>query len=60
MTQQVKDLVLSRCGSGYSCVEGLIPGLGASACCRHGQKEKEKRKIEITTTADKDGEELGL
>ena len=33
----VKDSVLSLCGSGH-CWEDSIPGLGTSACCRHGQK----------------------
>ena len=44
MAQQVKDLALSHCGSGYSCGVGLIPGLGTSVCHGHGQKKKERER----------------
>ena len=43
MAQRVKDLALSLCGSGHCYGSGLIPGMGTSTCCRHGQKKKKKK-----------------
>ena len=39
---RLKIWYVDRCDSGYSCGKGLIPGLGTSVCCGHGQKKRKK------------------
>jgi len=43
MAQQVKDLVLPRCGIGCSCGSDSIPGLGTSVCPGYGPKKEKER-----------------
>ena len=40
----LKILHCHCCGLGHCCGTGSIPGLGTSACHRHGQKKKKKMK----------------